>query len=262
MFNKASERQSDMGLKASDRKIDFSRNRRHGSVGHELKPGPKFSEPSAREVSGDGYIVVKTSAEKSASAYGSKARLSQQQGKPEWIGNLGLKSTDFASKGLYKESSRTKHTAGQISEILRHNIINSQHNLIVNLEDPGSKQIFDSVHMQQFVSKSMFSAEASSSTIKQKEAQFKNGYGDLSVKGNQSLAFRMMPRYHPCEKKAGEMKQSYKDTLIQPMMYEVNGNRPMTTTASQNASSFKKNFCLKSQAAEKIIHLTNKANET
>jgi len=68
----------------------------------------------------------------------------------------------------------------------------------------------------------MFSAEASCSTIKkQKEAEFKNGYGDLSVKGNQSLAFRMMPRNHPCEKKTGVLRQSFKDTLIQPMLTEV-----------------------------------------
>ena len=81
MFNKASERQSEMGQLGTGKKIDFSRNKRHGSVGDEVKPAAKLSEPSARtNLDGDAYVVLKASGEKSVvSAYGSKAKLSQDK---------------------------------------------------------------------------------------------------------------------------------------------------------------------------------------
>lgn len=41
-----------------------------------------------------------------------------------------LKSTDFASKGLYTESSRRKATKSQISKAMRDNIVNSDLHLV------------------------------------------------------------------------------------------------------------------------------------
>lgn len=59
--------------------------------------------------------------------------------------NQKLKSTDFASKGMYKQSSTEQITRNSISEALRRNIVNASINMAGIKE--GQKPLFDAKHM-------------------------------------------------------------------------------------------------------------------
>lgn len=123
-----------------------------------------------------------------------------------------MKSTDFASKDLYKESSSHKETKSRISSVMRQNIVNSDMNLV---KKPVGKELYSSQHMNIFVKRSRYGADGSHSSVKiDKKGQFGNEYGMAKEK---SLAFRMLPREHPSVKKVAALNQVLTDKLLNPL---------------------------------------------
>ena len=77
-----------------------------------------------------------------------------------------MKSTDFASKDMYGESSRNRKVAEMVTNMLRNSVVNTDKNM-VRVPSRGSR-MFDTQHMNQFVSQSHFGGVATVSTMRSK----------------------------------------------------------------------------------------------
>jgi len=73
-----------------------------------------------------------------------------------------FKSTDFASKGLYKDSGCDPETKSRISCLMREKVVNSEQNMA---KKPAGSGLFNSSHMNIFVRKSRYGADASISNV-------------------------------------------------------------------------------------------------
>ena len=127
-----------------------------------------------------------------------------------------MKSTDFASRDMYKQSSHSKKMRNKISAVFKRSIINADINLAGKQE--GRVPLFDSTHMNQFVHNSQFGVNSSLSLTKDDKTKvYQNEFATIASTKDHSLAFRLVSRNHPGLKKQCQRVQ-YFEPKVNPLI--------------------------------------------